>query len=34
VVLLSLATALLCGMAIGPCTGKETGELALMRARF
>jgi len=31
VVLLSLATAMLCGMAIGPCTGKETGELALMR---
>lgn len=31
VVLLSLATAMLCGMAIGPYSGKETGELALMR---
>ena len=31
VVLVSLATAMLGGMAIGPCSGKETGELALMR---
>ncbi len=31
VVLLSLATAMLSGMAIGPYSGKETGELALMR---
>ncbi len=31
VVLLSLATAMLSGMAIGPCSGKKTGELALMR---
>jgi putative transposase len=31
VVLLSLATAMLGGMAIGPYSGKETGELALMR---
>jgi len=31
VVLMSLATAMLCGMAIGPYSGKETGELALMR---
>ncbi len=31
VVLLSLATAMVCGMAIGPYSGKETGELALMR---
>jgi hypothetical protein len=31
VVLLSLATAMLTGMAIGPYSGKETGELALMR---
>jgi hypothetical protein len=31
VLLLSLATAMVCGMAIGPCVGKETGELALMR---
>ena len=31
VVLLSLATAMVCGMAMGPCSGKETGELALMR---
>ena len=31
VVLMSLATAMVCGMAIGPCSGKETGELALMR---
>lgn len=31
VVLMSLATAMLCGMAIGPYSGKETGELALLR---
>ncbi len=31
VVLLSLATAMVCGMAIGPYSGKQTGELALMR---
>jgi hypothetical protein len=31
VVLLSLATGMACGMAIGPYSGKETGELALMR---
>lgn len=31
VVLLSLATAMTCGMAIAPYSGKETGELALMR---
>jgi hypothetical protein len=31
VVLLSLATGMLSGMAIGPYSGKETGELALMR---
>lgn len=31
VVLLSLATAMVSGMAIGPYSGKETGELALMR---
>ena len=31
VVLLSLGTAMLSGMAIGPCSGKETGEMALMR---
>jgi len=31
VVLLSLATAMVCGMAIGPYSGKETGEMALMR---
>jgi len=31
VVLLSLATAMVSGMAIGPHSGKETGELALMR---
>jgi hypothetical protein len=31
VVLLSLATAMVCGMAMGPYSGKETGELALMR---
>ena len=31
VVLLSLATAALCGMAFGPYEGKETGETALLR---
>ena len=31
VVLVSLATAMVGGMEIGPCTGKETSELALMR---
>jgi len=32
VVLLSLATAALCGVAIGPYKGKQTGEPALLRA--
>ncbi len=31
VLLFSLATAMVCGMEIGPCSGKETSELALMR---
>lgn len=31
VMLMSLATAMVCGMAIGPYSGKETGELALLR---
>ena len=31
VVLFSLATAALCGMALGPYAGKETGETALLR---
>ena len=31
VVLLSLATAMVCGMAMGPYAGKETSELALFR---
>jgi len=31
VVLLSLATAMVCGMALGPYAGKETGEPALFR---
>jgi putative transposase len=31
VVLMSLATAMVSGMAIGPYAGKETGEMALMR---
>lgn len=31
VVLMSLATAMVCGMAMGPYSGKETGELALLR---
>lgn len=34
VVLLSLATAMLTGMAMGPCVGKETGEPALLRELF
>ncbi len=32
VVLMSLATALLTGMAMGPCVGKESGETALFRS--
>jgi len=31
VVLLSLASAMVCGMAMGPYAGKETGETALLR---
>jgi len=31
VALLSLATGMLCGMAEGPCVGKQTGEMALFR---
>lgn len=31
VVLLSLATGMVMDMAVGPCTGKETGETALLR---
>ena len=31
VVLMSLATAMIMGMATGPCGGKETGEMALFR---
>jgi hypothetical protein len=31
VVLLSLATAMARGLAVGPCVGKETGETALLR---
>ena len=34
VVLFSLATGMLCDMAMGPCQGKETGELALFRELF
>jgi putative transposase len=34
VLLLSLATAMTTGMAMGPYTGKETGELALLRELF
>jgi putative transposase len=34
VVLLSLATAMITGMAMGPYQGKETGETALLRALF
>jgi putative transposase len=32
VVLMSLATAMMTGMALGPCVGKETGETALFRS--
>jgi hypothetical protein len=31
-VLVSLATAAVCGVAVGPCKGKETGETALLRS--
>lgn len=31
-VLVSLATAAVCGVAVGPCRGKETGETALLRS--
>jgi putative transposase len=34
VVLLSLATAALCGLAVGPYKGKQTGEPALLRELF
>ena len=34
VVLFSLATAMVCGMAMGPYAGKETGETALLRQLF
>ena len=34
VALLSLATAMVCGFAVGPCSGKETGETALLRQLF
>ncbi len=34
VVLLSLATAMVMDMAMGPCMGKETGETALLRQLF
>jgi hypothetical protein len=34
VVLISLATAMLTGMELGPCAGKETGETALLRQLF
>lgn len=34
VALLSLATAMIHGLAIGPCSGKETGETALFRQLF
>jgi len=34
VVLLSLATAALCGMALAPYRGKQTGETALLRSLF
>ncbi len=34
VVLMSLATAMLCGMQFGPYAGKETGETALLRKLF
>jgi hypothetical protein len=34
VVLMSLASAMVKGMAMGPCAGKETGETALLRELF
>lgn len=34
VALLSLATAMIHGLALGPCSGKETGETALLRQLF
>jgi DDE family transposase len=34
VALLSLATAMIQGLALGPCSGKETGETALFRQLF
>ena len=34
VLLLSLATAMITGMDLGPCAGKETGETALLRQLF
>lgn len=34
VALLSLATAMIHGLAVGPCSGKETGETALFRQLF
>ncbi len=34
VALLSLATAMIHGLALGPCSGKETGETALFRQLF
>jgi putative transposase len=34
VVLMSLATAMVCGMELGPYAGKETGESALLRKLF
>ena len=34
VVLLSLGSAMVCGMALGPYAGKETGETALLRQLF
>lgn len=33
-VMLSLATAMVRGLAVGPCVGKETGETALLRELF
>ena len=34
VVLMSLATGMVTGLACGPCAGKETGETALLRSLF
>lgn len=34
VVLLSVVTAMAAGLAVGPCSGKETGETALLRELF